>query len=119
MAIQIDKEMFKDRVRQNFGRRKYGDMACGDYQDEIYNLAQEWFDKEPWKEDPSLDTPRECRIDMKRYIKDNIDIDDEEKAWFVPSFIWVWLAQQVIVFIVRLIVEYYWDDIFQELPAES
>ena len=119
MAIQIDREMFRHRVGRQFRSRQYGNHACGEYQDEIYNLAQEWFDKEPWKSNPEIDTPKECRIEMKRYIKDNIDMDDSDKAWFVPSFIWVWLAQQVIVFIVRLIIEYYWDDIIQELPAES
>tara|TARA_R110002051_G_scaffold249957_1_gene309316 strand:+ start:273 stop:632 length:360 start_codon:yes stop_codon:yes gene_type:complete len=119
MTIQIDREMFRERVSHSFGKRQHGNVACGVYSEEVYDLAQEWFDKEEWKVNPELDTPKECRIGLKRYIKSKIKTDEEDKAWFVPSFIWIWLSQQVIVFIVRLIIEYYWDDIFQELPTES
>jgi hypothetical protein len=56
---------------------------------------------------------------MKEYIQGKINLDDEDGKWFIPSYLWTWLAGQVEVFIVRLIIEYYWVDILQELPAES
>ena len=119
MTIQIDREMFRDRVKHNFGKRQYGDVACGVYSEEVYDLAQEWFDKEEWKTNIELGTARACRIELKRYIKDRIKVDEEDKAWFIPSFVWIWVAQQVIVLIVRLIIEYYWIDMLQDLPTES
>tara|TARA_Y100001938_G_C7992986_1_gene380482 strand:- start:394 stop:750 length:357 start_codon:yes stop_codon:yes gene_type:complete len=118
MGIQIDREIFQDRVSKKFGSRQYGSNAVS-FSDEVYDAAQDWFDLEKWKTDPELDTQKECRIELSKYIKEKVPPRDEEKAWFVPSFIWVWLAQQVVVFIVRLIIEYYWDDIFQEIESEK
>jgi hypothetical protein len=118
MSIQIDRNLFKERVAHSFGKREYGDKIP-EFSEEVYNLAQEWLDKEEWKTNHDLDTPREFRIEMKEYIQGKINLDDEDGKWFIPSYLWTWLAGQVEVFIVRLIIEYYWVDILQELPAES
>jgi len=121
MTIQIDSQLrhlFRERVNNRFGSRQHGKIACGDFLEEVFNLSQEWLKKEEWSTNPELDTARECRIEMKRHIKDNIGLRDEDKSWFISDFIWVWLAQQVIVFVVGLIVEHYWIIIKNEIKTE-
>ena len=87
MTIQIDRELFKERVNFKFSKRVHGDIACGVFSQEVFNLAQEWIDKEEWRTNPELDTAKECRIEMKIYIKDNIDLDDETKEWYASDYI--------------------------------
>jgi|TARA_R110000824_G_scaffold207819_1_gene393337 hypothetical protein len=118
MTIQIDRELFKERLNSTFGNRQHGDVACTEFSEEVFNLAQEWIDKEEWRTNPELDTARECRIEMKRHVKDNIDLSDKDKPWCITNFIWTWLAQQVIVFIVGLIIEFYWHDIKEKIETE-
>ena len=118
MTIKIDREIFKGRVYSKFSRRMYGDIATGDLSDVIYKLAQEWLDKEEWKTNPELDTSRECRIEMKRHIKNKIDFEDTDKSWCIASTNWRWIAQSVIVCIVGLVIDYHWRDIFQDLHPD-
>ena len=120
MTLQIDEKLrnlLKGRVNFSFGKRQHGEIACGDFLEEVINLSQEWIDKEEWKTNPELDTARECRIEMKRHIKDHIDLEDEDKPWFIRDFVWSWMTQQVIVLVVRLIVEHYWDTIESEIKT--
>jgi len=119
MTIKIDREMFKERVHHRFKRRIHGDIATGDLSDAIYKLAQEWLDKEEWKTNPELDTSRECRIEMKRHIKNKIDFEDTDKSWCIASGNWRWIADSVIVYIVGLVIEFYWRDIYRDIHADN
>ena len=53
---------------------------------------------------------------MYNYTLDNINLRDKNKSYFVPTFIWVWLAQKLIWYIIAMIIESYW---LQEDPEES
>lgn len=109
MAIKIDREMFKERVHHRFIRRMHGDIATGDLADVIYDLAQEWLDKEEWTTNPELDTSKECRIEMKRYITSKLDFD-ADKSWCIADNSWKWIAQNVVLYIVRLIIDHHFAD---------
>jgi hypothetical protein len=119
MTIKIDREIFKGRVYSKFSRRMYGDIATGDLSDAIYKSAQEWFNNEEWKINPELDTSKECRIDMRRHIRNKINLDDADKSWCIASNNWKWIADSVIVYIVGLVVDHYWRDIYRELPTKQ
>mgnify|MGYP003667192840 FL=1 len=109
MTIKIHRRMFNGRVQSKFSRRMYGDIATGDLADVIYKLAQEWINKEEWKTNEELDTSRGCRKALTGYIKEKIDFEDTDKSWCIPSNNWKWIAQNVIVYIVGLIVDFHWD----------
>jgi len=119
MNILIDRELFNKRVNHRFGRRLHGDIATGDLADIVYVLAQEWIDKKEWATDPELDTSRECRIAMNKHIKSQIDFNDPDKSWCIKQNTWRLISQQLTIYIVKLVVDHYWGDIFTELPNEQ
>ena len=119
MNILIDRELFNKRVNYRFGSRLHGNIATGDLADIVYVLAQEWLDKKEWLADPELDTIRECRIEMKRHIKSQIDFNDPDKSWCIKESNWRWISQQLIIYIVKLVLDRYWDDILEELPSSK
>jgi len=120
MKIQVNRDYFMPKVKERFGgsRRAYHDQSV-DLADDVFNIAQEWFNSEPWNDDLELDTRREMRINLTRYIKDRIDFTDHTKSYFLPTFVWVYIAQQVIGWIVKQIIEHYWGDIRAELPKNK
>lgn len=67
-------------------------------------LSEEWFSIE---EDITSKSRRELRKDLKQYIMMNTNLRDSSTSFFIPSFIWVFLAGQIISFIVRYIIEKY------------
>jgi len=111
--------MFKGRVYSKFSRRRNGSIATGELADAIYDLAQKWIDKEEWKTNLELDTSRECRIEMMRYIRGRIDFEDDTKAWRIASNNWKFIAGNVIVYIVGLILDHYWEDVFRDIRSHS
>ncbi len=118
MNVQIDRSIFGDKLERKFGgKRVYADQSF-DLLDEVYDKAQEWFDEELQNQPKDRDTPRYVRISLKRYICNNIDLSDSKRSFFVGSHIWVWIATQLINYIVKLLVEYYWQDIYSSLKKK-
>lgn len=63
---------------------------------------------------------RECRISMKRYIMSNVDFKDRSKAYnLIPSFVFRWVAGHLITFIVKIIIEYYWDELVDDMGIDD
>tara|TARA_R110000824_G_scaffold397870_1_gene601146 strand:+ start:273 stop:638 length:366 start_codon:yes stop_codon:yes gene_type:complete len=121
MPIKLNRNFFMDDIKAKFGREgrnTHGDQAV-DLSDDVFSVAQRWFDEEPWKSDPELDTKRELRISLRRYIKSNIDLSDHKKSYFLPTFIWVYIAQQVIGWIVKKIIEHYFGAISRDFPENN
>ncbi len=123
MSIQIDHSLFLPQIKtySTRGRRET------QFQDQIVDLgrdvlseAQGWFDDAPWTQRPleDFDTQRECRIELKRFIMNNISLQDSKRSWFIPNFVWVWIAQQVITYIVKMLIEHYWPDLIVEMGLE-
>jgi hypothetical protein len=119
MSIQINKAKIKEQVKLKFGHpaRAYGANAL-DFADEVIENAQEYMDSNHWLTDPKIDSKREARLAMKQYISAHIDIRDAKKSWFVPTFIWIWIAKQVIMFIVMMIINNYWSQMAEEKGLE-
>ena len=118
MSIKIDKSYFMPKVKERFGkegRHAHTDEAV-DLADDVFMYSQQWFDSAPWRDDSELDTKRELRIALRRYIKKNIDLGDHKKSYFLPTFIWVYIAQQVIGWIVKQIIEHYFSQIATDFP---
>jgi hypothetical protein len=57
---------------------------------------------------------------MKRYIATGLDYNDQTKAYnLIPSFIFRWVAGYLITYIVKMIIEYYWDDLIVAIGIEE
>jgi|TARA_R110000772_G_scaffold103023_1_gene203955 hypothetical protein len=114
MSIQINQQLFMPRLKEwcETRRQRYEDNSV-DLGREVLEEAQGWFDLEPWKSGRTehFDTKRECRIELKRHIMKKVDLNDMSRSYFVPSFVWTWIAHQVITYIVKLIIDTYWEDI--------
>ena len=115
--IKIDKNVYMPYIKENFGKEShgFGDESV-DLAGHVGYYAQKWMDEAPWLADPELDTPRELRISLRRYIKNNIDLTDHKRSYFLPTFVWVYIAQQVIGWIVKKIIEHYFSQIAQDFP---
>ena len=119
MDIKINKDFFMPQIKNYAVNNKpaYQDQ-CVDLADDVLDLAQAWFDLKPWEfgRIKDYDTMRECRISMKRYVVSSIDFKDRSKAYnLIPSFVFKWVAGYLITYIVKIIIEYYWDDLLDEI----
>lgn len=72
---------------------------------EVIDLAEQWAQN--YTGYPEKKTKRELRRELKKHIKDNIDLKDKDKSYFLPTFIWVFLAQQLINWLVKILIEKY------------
>lgn len=121
MPIQINEDIFLPRIKE-FAvkhRKDYEDNSV-DLGRAVLETAQGWFDEQPWKSGKveHYDTQRECRIELKRYVLNNIDLQDEKRSFFIPTFVWLWIAQAIVTYIVKLIIEHYWGDLTVEIGID-
>ena len=121
MSIQINEDFFLPKIKEFAQKNKpvYQDNSV-DLGRTVLSVAQGWFDDQPWTRSKKeyYDTQRECRIELKRYILNNIDLRDERKSFFVPTFVWIWIAQTIITYIVKMIIEHYWTDLSAEIGLD-
>ena len=71
MSIQIDQSKILPQLKTwAEGRRRVYEDNSVDLGRETLDVAQEWFDLEPWIDGKPehYDTKRECRIELKRFI---------------------------------------------------
>ena len=118
MALQIDRSIILPKIERKVkGRRIYSSYQdqVSSLADETITLCQEWIDTKQYA-GIEIDTRDGCRRSMYNYTLDNINLRDKNKSYFVPTFIWVWLAQKLIWYIIAMIIESYW---LQEDPEES
>ena len=118
MALQIDRSFILPKIERKVKRRR----VYSSYQketsslaDETINVCQEWIDTKQYA-GKDIDTKEDCRMEMYIHALDNINIRDKKKSYFVPTFIWVWLAQKIIWYVIEMIIEAYW---LQEEPDQS
>tara|TARA_R110001599_G_C11808476_1_gene615734 strand:+ start:88 stop:417 length:330 start_codon:yes stop_codon:yes gene_type:complete len=105
--VKLDKEFLLDDAEEKFSQQGYVDESYA-LADECVDLAQQWFDEN----EDNLSGKRRImmRVELKRYIKERLELTNERKAYFVPAFIWAWFAQQVITWIVVKIIEWYFNN---------
>ena len=69
---------------------------------EVIKLSEKWLKQS--KITPKI-SRREARKDLKIYVMDNINLNGYKKSYFLPSFIWVFIATQIISYIIKMIIE--------------
>ena len=110
MALQIDRSLLLPKIEERTKKRRfYSDHQeqTNSLADETINICQQWIDDKVYS-GKDISTRRDCRTDMYAYALDNIDLRRRDKSYFIPTFIWTWLAQKLIWYIIGLILENYW-----------
>jgi hypothetical protein len=110
MGIQIDRSLFLPQIEKrtsNRGLYSSYQKETMSLADETINLCQQWIDSEQYV-GKGIRSKSDCRKAMYVYVLDNTELRDRERSYFVPTFIWVWLAQKLIWFVINLILEHYW-----------
>ena len=110
MGIQIDRSLFLPQIEKRTSKRGlYSSYRkeTSSLTDETITFCQDWIDSEKYV-GKEIRTKSDCCKEMYIHVVENIDIRDKGKSYFVPTFIWVWLAQKLIWYIIQLIVEHYW-----------
>jgi hypothetical protein len=123
MTIKIDQSIFLPKIKtysENAKRRREFKEQIVDLSRDVMDEAQGWFDEAPWVDSPieHFDTQRECRVELSRHISRKIDLSDHKRSWFVPNFVFIWLANQLVTYILKLIIEHYWGDLSKEIGID-
>lgn len=116
MGIQIDQDYFLPQIDSEYGSGRFGDSGKK-LSREVLNVAQGWFDDPPFKSDETINSRRECRISLKYYVLQEINLRDKNNSFFMPTFIWVWVAQQIVSYIAKLLIEFYWRKHEKDAPS--
>ena len=98
-------EHIRKRVHQRFSSRR---PIVDEMYDECFELFKEWKESEPdllSGDGFSQETIDDARLSLKLYIKDRVK--KEKRRSVIPPFIWWWLINQVVTYIVKLIIENY------------
>ena len=118
MTIQIDRSIFLPQIKrfaQNKRQMFYDNKIA--LAEVALDISQQWMEEKPWKDRPKeyYDTQRECRIELKRYILNKLDMENNSYSWDEPSYIWKWMAKIMITYIAKLIIEHYWAELILEI----
>jgi hypothetical protein len=113
--ITIDSSLFLPKIDNYTAKRQ----SYGQQQRIVSRVAllhaQEWLDGlADGTLVSSTQTQRQARRAMANYIKSQMDLKDRNRSYFVPAFVWQWLAGKVIAYVVKLIIEHYWPDLVKE-----
>jgi len=113
MSIIIDRDPILERFTTSMsGKRSRFESNSISLGQEVLELSQIWFDDEPWKcgDFEHFGCKRSCRIELLNYCTSNLNLKDKSKSYFVPSFVWTWVANQVITIIVKMVIDHYWHE---------
>lgn len=113
--ITIDSSLFLPKIDNYTARRQ----SFGKQQREVSRVAlqyaQEWLDiQSDLGANEHPETQWRARREMSAFVKDKLDLSDRNRSYFVPAFVWTWLAGKVIAYVVKLIIEHYWPDLVEE-----
>tara|TARA_R100000278_G_scaffold113697_1_gene91937 strand:+ start:280 stop:600 length:321 start_codon:yes stop_codon:yes gene_type:complete len=96
-----DKRKIYEEVERRWQDPTYSDQASI-LTREVMKISEEWM-----KQAKGINrmTVREARRELRLYIDERIDLQDMKRSYFLPTFIWVWVAGQIITFIIKWIIE--------------
>ena len=77
--------------------------------DSICECAASWFALETEQQWP--DNQIEARILLKQYVMESLKPTTRGSSFFIPTSVWMWIAGQVVTYVVKVLIELYWSDI--------
>lgn len=115
--ITIDTSLFLPKIDNYSDRRNvYGKQQKEvsrmtlQYVQEYINLCADKVGTEPI----THTTQRSTRRATANYVKSKLNLKDRSKSYFVPAFVWTWIAGKVIAYVIKLVIEHYWPDLVEE-----
>jgi len=108
--MQLDKYKILGAAAVYFGRKRYAASSYG-LAEECVDIGQSWLDT--YSDDFGAlvrKSPKEMKKELKNYYKGRVNYS-AHNATFLPTFIWMWLAQAVITWVVTRIIDNIWGQI--------
>jgi hypothetical protein len=102
--MQLNKKRILGDAVEHYKGKFNGDKSYG-MAEECVDWGQRWV--YTYREDYSIlmtKSPREMRRELRKYVKSRVSYSDH-RAMFLPSFIWVTIAQAIISWIVGKIID--------------
>tara|TARA_R110002020_G_scaffold386620_1_gene597397 strand:+ start:225 stop:569 length:345 start_codon:yes stop_codon:yes gene_type:complete len=101
--MKLDKKKILGEAEDYFGSKRYSD---GTYSltEECVDLGQVWLDT--YTNDYGAlirKSPKEMKKELKKYVKGKVKYSSHN-ATFIPTFIWMWIAQAIITWVVQKII---------------
>tara|TARA_B100000497_G_C7505504_1_gene308307 strand:+ start:320 stop:673 length:354 start_codon:yes stop_codon:yes gene_type:complete len=75
----------------------------------ICDCSKEWFEDPNQPEWP--DNQIDARIELKNYVTESLQIYEKKSKFFIPTSVWVWIASQVVTYVVKVLIELNWSEI--------
>tara|TARA_R100001163_G_C4938918_1_gene111658 strand:+ start:205 stop:597 length:393 start_codon:yes stop_codon:yes gene_type:complete len=114
MNVQINRDDLLPKILSQYGQRSKGKYETGikELSNEVIDVAQEWCDLSGNTTEQIIKdkrSTRDLRIELKTYVKLRVNLRDKDRSYFVPTFVWMWLAEMVISYIAKIIIEKYFN----------
>ena len=104
--IKIDKEELLSEAKEYYGRGGISDQSYF-FAEECIDLGQEWLDT--YKSNYWVlirQSQRAMKKGMRNYLKERVNYKKYNGYTFVPTFVWVWIANTIISWVVKKIIVY-------------
>ena len=99
--MKINRKQCYEDMEKRF-RDPWGAPERSNLLRECMNYAEEWYSEE---QNYTGKSSKEQAKDLRAYIMDRIDLRDSKRSYFIPSFIWIFLASQLIQWFIKWIIE--------------
>ena len=102
--MQLDKNKILMDADVRFGKSRYSQDSIS-LSERCVDISQEWLDT--YQDNYSVIYDKDTKLlreELKSYIRPRIK--EYKKSTFVPTFVWWWIAQIVIKWVVDKIIEY-------------
>ena len=104
--MKIDKEELLSEAKEYYGRGGISDQSYF-FAEECIDLGQEWLDT--YKSNYWVlirQSQREMKKGMRNYLKERVNYQKYNGYRFLPTFVWVWIANTIISWVVKKIIVY-------------
>ena len=105
--MKLNKKKILRDVKKYYSGRMHGGQSSS-LAERCVDLGQDWIDSYQWGFDTSDSlinkNRKEMRKELRRYVRDRVAYS-EYNATFLPAFIWMWIAQAIISWIIGKIID--------------
>ncbi len=102
--MKLDKKKILGEAKEYYSGKKRGSQSYN-LSERCVDLGQEWVDTH--QEDYGAlvnKSPKQMKKEVRKYIRARVSYS-EYNATFLPAFIWMWIAQAIISWIIGKIID--------------
>lgn len=105
--MKLDKKKILGEATDHFGSKRYGGGSSS-LANECVDLGQVWLDTYTGDYASEMGfwakSPRRMRKELKKYVRGHVEYSSHN-ATFIPAFIWMWIAQGIISWVIGKIID--------------